>query len=75
MAVEKMYTLTEVIEMMGISRRTFYRYIDDGSIKAVMIARRWYVKESDLQNFMNKGTGTIEELKAKAELKAAAEGE
>ena len=58
MAVEKIYTLTEVIEMLKITRRSFYRYIEAGSLNAVKIARRWYVKESALQEFLDRGTGT-----------------
>jgi excisionase family DNA binding protein len=55
-AIEKMYTLADVMNLLDITRRTLYRYIDDGRLQAVKIARRWYVNEKALQDFMSTGT-------------------
>jgi|APCry1669188970_1035186.scaffolds.fasta_scaffold106008_1 excisionase family DNA binding protein len=54
--IEKMYTLTEVIARLNLDRRTFYRYIESQKMKAVKIGRKWAVKESDLLEFLAKGT-------------------
>ncbi len=58
--VEKMYTLTEIMTMLKLGRRTFYRHIVDGKMKAVKIGRKWAVKESDLQEFLARGTNVPE---------------
>lgn len=58
--VEKVYTLTEVMTMLKLGRRTFYRYIVEGKMKAVKIGRKWTVKESDLQDFLARGTNVPE---------------
>jgi len=60
MVVEKMYTLTEVIEILKIDRRTFYRWIEAGKMKATKIGRKYAVKESDLQDFLDRGTNVPE---------------
>lgn len=56
MAVEKMYSLTEAMQMLQVTRRTFYRWIVDGKFKAVKIGRKYAVKESELQRFFDDGT-------------------
>lgn len=48
----KLYTLEEVMEFLHTSRRTLYRYIKDGKLKAVKIGGRWKVTDEALKDFL-----------------------
>ena len=50
------YTLAEVEEMLEVTRRTLYNWINDGKLKAVKAGNRWRVTEEALQEFLQKGT-------------------
>jgi excisionase family DNA binding protein len=72
--IEKMYTLTEVIARLNLDRRTFYRYIETAQMKAVKIGRKWAVKESDLLEFMEKGSNRpAETITAKSQVQTILE--
>jgi len=49
------YTLKEVQEILGVTQRTLYRWIDAGSLKAFKAGRTWRVSEEALQEFINQG--------------------
>lgn len=49
------YTLKEVQEILGVTQRTLYRWIDAGSLKAFKAGRTWRVSEEALQDFINQG--------------------
>ena len=36
-----LYTLTEVAEILRVTRRTLYTYIKEGKLKAVKIGKYW----------------------------------
>lgn len=54
MAVEdiKLYTLDEVMDFLHTTRRTLYRYIKDGKLKAVKVGGRWKVTDEALKDFL-----------------------
>lgn len=53
MAEIKLYTLTEVSEITNASKTTLYRYIKEGKLQAVKIAKKWAVSEANLQTFID----------------------
>ncbi|HEY8449001.1 MAG TPA: helix-turn-helix domain-containing protein [Bacillota bacterium] len=44
----ELLTLTEAIKALRISRRTAYRWLQDGTLPAVKIGGRWRVRREDL---------------------------
>lgn len=47
------YTVQEAMEILKIGqRRTIYKYIADGRIKAAKIGRDYRILESDLEDFL-----------------------
>lgn len=52
----KLYTLTEIEPVLGVTRRTLLRYINSGKLKAVKIGNKWKVSEDNLKAFIN-GSG------------------
>lgn len=51
----KIYTLKEVEQILDVSQRTLYRWIDSGSLKAFKAGRTWRVSEEALQEFIENG--------------------
>lgn len=51
----KIYTLKEVEEILGVTQRTLYRWIESGTLKAFKAGRTWRVTEQSLQEFMDNG--------------------
>ena len=49
------YTLHEIEEILGVTQRTLYRWIDAGSLKAFKAGRTWRVSEEALQEFIEQG--------------------
>ena len=56
MAISKLYGIQETAELLGVTKRTVYGYVDEGIIKAVKIGREWRITEEDLKAFIAKGT-------------------
>lgn len=54
----RLYTLTEVEPILGVSHRTLLDYVKKGKIKAVKIGGKWKVSEENLKAFIN-GEGAI----------------
>lgn len=52
----RIYTLTEVMGILQVTRRTVYNYIKSGDLKAVKIGKYWRVRQEDLENFTKNGT-------------------
>lgn len=52
----KVYTLTEAIQILKVTRRTFYRYIQGGQVKVFKLGREYRITEEALQDFMSRGT-------------------
>lgn len=49
----KLYTLTELEEVLGVTHRTLLTYVKDGKLKAVKIGGKWKVTEENLRAFIN----------------------
>lgn len=48
----KVYTLEELVEVLQVTRRTLYNYINDGKLKAVKMGKYWRVTEKQLEEFL-----------------------
>lgn len=52
----KVYTLTEIVDILKITRRTLYSYIKNGQLKAVKVGREWRITHANLKDFIESGT-------------------
>ena len=59
--MEKLLTTQEVADYLGLTQRTIYTYIQRGSLRAIKIGREWRIKESELEAFINRGSGEIKD--------------
>lgn len=48
----KLYTLTEVEKILGVSHRTLLRWVSEDKIKAIKVGSRWKVSEDTLRNIL-----------------------
>lgn len=51
----KLYTLREVEQILKVTQRTLYTYIQEGTLKATKIGKYWRVKHADLMDFVDNG--------------------
>ncbi len=49
----RLYTLTELEPVLGVTHRTLQTYIKDGRLKGVKLGGKWKVTEESLQRFLN----------------------
>jgi len=49
----KVYSLTELEPVLGVTHRTLQSYIKDGRLKGVKIGGKWKVSEENLRKFLN----------------------
>ena len=49
----KLYTLTELEEILGVTHRTLQTYMKDGRLKGQKIGGKWKVSEENLMKFIN----------------------
>lgn len=49
---EKLYTIEEVAELMGVTPRTIQNWLMKERIQAQKIGRRWYFTEDNLKAFI-----------------------
>lgn len=49
----KLYTLTELEPILGITHRTLLSYMKKGRIKGKIIAKKWRVTEDALREFLD----------------------
>lgn len=52
----KVYTLTEAVNILKVTRRTLYNYIKSGQLKAVKMGREWRVSHENLKALVESGT-------------------
>jgi excisionase family DNA binding protein len=52
----KIYALDEVANILKVTRRTLYTYVNEGKLKAVKIGKYWRVSEEALKHFISTGT-------------------
>lgn len=48
----KLYTIEEVADLLKLSRRTIYRYLKDGKLKANKVGQSWRITETALNEFI-----------------------
>ena len=51
----RLYTLTELEPVLGVTHRTLLEYVKRGKLKAVKAGGKWKVTEEALQAFVNGG--------------------
>lgn len=56
MADIRVYTTEEAMEVLKVTKRTLYRYIKAGQIKAVRLGREYRITEDALKDFLEHGT-------------------
>ena len=49
----KVYDVDDVIQIIGVCRRTVYRYVKSGKLKATKIGKRYIVTDENLRKFLN----------------------
>lgn len=49
----RLYTLTEVEPILGVTHRTLLDYVNKGKLKAAKIGGKWKVSEENLRAFIN----------------------
>lgn len=49
----RLYTLTELEPILGVTHRTLQSYIKGGRLKGVKIGGKWKVSEETLRKFIN----------------------
>lgn len=49
----KMYTLTEIEPIIGVTHRTLLEYVKNKKFPAVKICGRWRISEENLKRFLN----------------------
>lgn len=49
----KVYTLTEIEPILGVTHRTLLTYIKEGRLKGVKIGGKWKVSGENLRKFIN----------------------
>ena len=59
--MEKLLTTQEVADYLGLTRRTIYTYIENKTLPAVKIGKEWRVKKTELEAFINRGSGEIKD--------------
>lgn len=52
----RVYTLAELAEILHVTRRTLYRYVSEGKLKAVKMGGGWRVTQDQLQSFFDANT-------------------
>ena len=51
--VFKLYTLTDLEKILGVTHRTLQTYIRNGRLKGVKIGGKWKITEENLKRFIN----------------------
>lgn len=49
----RLYTLTEIEPILGVTHRTLLTYIKDGRLKGIKVGGKWKISEENLKKFIN----------------------
>lgn len=52
----KVYTLEEVADILKLSKRTVYQYLQTGKLKGVKLGKAWRISAENLRDFLSGGT-------------------
>ncbi len=53
--LDRLYTLEEVEKVLRVSRRTIYRYIKSGKLKAIKVRGQWRVPAEEFERIKREG--------------------
>ncbi len=53
---ENHYTLSDLIDILGVARRTLLKYIKQGKLRAFKLGNQWRVTEAELNKFKEKNS-------------------
>lgn len=67
MAELKVYTLEEVCEILSITKRTVYNYINAGKLHAFKMGKYWRVTEENLRAFTEQDTPAVDRKRKESE--------
>lgn len=52
----KLYTLTELESVLGVTHRTLQTYVNSGRLKATKVGGKWKVTKAQLKEFIESST-------------------
>ena len=52
---EKLYKLSEVMDVLGVTRVTLYNYIKAGKVKAVKVGAQWRIPQDEYNRLLEQG--------------------
>jgi|BioPla2DNA2_1021312.scaffolds.fasta_scaffold65923_2 excisionase family DNA binding protein len=58
----KIYTVQEIAEILGISRKTIQKYVRQGDIKAIRLGNQLRITEQAFIDFLESKTVIVKEL-------------
>ncbi|MBI9009327.1 MAG: helix-turn-helix domain-containing protein [Tenericutes bacterium] len=50
------YSVTDLIDILEVTRRTILKYIKKGKLRAFKLGNQWRVTEEELQKFINRNS-------------------
>lgn len=50
----KLYTISEIAEILRVTQRTIYTYIKEEELPAIKIGKHWRVRHEHLEYFLDK---------------------
>ena len=50
------YTIKDLTELLHAGKRSIYRWIAEGKLKATKIGRTWIITQEALKEFLERGT-------------------
>jgi len=56
----KLLTVNEVAGILRVSNMTVYRLLKSGQIPAIRVGKNYRIKESDVNDYLDRGTQRIE---------------
>ncbi|UPW09798.1 helix-turn-helix domain-containing protein [Gordonia terrae] len=55
MTLETLYSVTQVMEYLGVTKRTVYNYINSGELRSLRVGGHRRIPESALKDFVQGG--------------------
>lgn len=56
----KLLTVNEVANILRVSNMTVYRLVKSGQIPAIRVGKNYRIKESDVNEYLSRGTQRVE---------------
>lgn len=54
----KLYTISEIAEILRVTERTIYNYIKEDELPAIKIGKHWRVRHEHLEQFLQRKVKT-----------------